>query len=186
MNVQHRIRILSFKPSLITIAALLFSITFAPWAFAKQMVEGPTQVVYKLYRDFAWEAVIDVPDDARQIVGAAVADQPLHVLENYFDHKLSALLVADSECTKKANGEICNLDFDPIFGSQDNAASDLTIDATSSGDVDVRYVYPSTGKKVELLFKVVRTSVGYRIRDIVYMSNGGKSLTDILQSRDRK
>jgi hypothetical protein len=67
---------------------------------------------------------------------------------------LIALLLKEKECVSKNKGELCKLDFDPIFGSQDTGVSDMTIRQNGENIVDVEYVYPSNRKKIQLKYKL--------------------------------
>ena len=147
---------------------------------AETIKTDPTNVVYKLYKDFAWEAVIAEPENARSVFGGSVAEQPKNILEKYFDSNLSILLFNDAECTNKG-GEVCKLDFDPIFASQDTAAHSLTVRALGSNIVAVEFLYPSNNTKVRLEYKLTETAKGWRISDIVYKSKNNASLINILK-----
>jgi hypothetical protein len=86
--------------------------------------EPPDGVVRRLYRDFAWEAVFSDNDADRKWVG--LLQQPRRVLQRYFTPKLAGLLVNDARCARKS-GEICRIDFLPIWASQDPGATDLVV-----------------------------------------------------------
>lgn len=145
------------------ILALVFAGTSATYA-APTAKSDPVQVVAQLYRDFAWEAIVHSPDWD----GHALLDQPRAVLEQYFDSNLTTLILRDRECVAKTR-EICQLDFSPIWASQDPGASELNIAAGPSPDVvNVRFRYPGDGTKIELFYRLVETDAGWRIADIRY------------------
>jgi hypothetical protein len=155
------------------VLALIFSGASATYA-APAAESGPVQVVAQLYRDFAWEAVVHSPDWD----GRALLDQPRAVLERYFDSNLATLILRDRECVAQT-GEICQLDFSPIWASQDPGASELNVAAGPSPDVvNVRFRYPGDGKKIELSYRMVKTRAGWRIADI--HNNGDWALLSIL------
>jgi hypothetical protein len=138
---------------------------------------GAIQVVAQLYRDFAWEAIIDEP----KWVGHDLLDQPRLVLERYFDHNLATLILQDRQCATQTQ-EICRLDFSPIWASQDPGASETKIIAGATPDiVSVKFRYPSDGTKIELSYRMVKTNVGWRIADIRYSS--GSTLLSILSAK---
>src|SRR6266568_914145 len=87
---------------------------------------SPEGIVFKLYRDYAWEAVMAAGYDG-------LMQQPPQILMQYFDDNLSALILRDRKCSEK--GEICRLDFVPIWTSQDPAAVDLTVEETEKKDI---------------------------------------------------
>ncbi len=139
-----------------------------------QAQEGGVAVVAQLYRDFAWEVVVAEP----MWHGHYLLEQPRAVLERYLDSSLTTLLLADRRCVSEGEG-ICNLDFDPIWNSQDPGATDLAVTATSDPTrVSVRFRQAPQGNRVALLYLVVRTQAGWRIRDIRYPN--GTSLVQIL------
>ncbi len=120
-------------------------------------------VVARLYRDFAWEAVVIEP------YAPGLAQQPAPVLQRYFDDVMVERFVADRECVHKSGG-ICGLDHAPLWASQDPAAYDLRVKPTAeAGVVDVAYESPAPNAKapVRLRYELVRTARGWRIADIV-------------------
>ncbi len=115
-------------------------------------------IVFKLYKDYAWEAVMAAGYDG-------LMQQPPQILKQYFDINLTALILRDRKCSDK--GEICRLDFVPVWASQDPAAVDLTVEKTKSKDIiKVKFRYPSNNEKIELKYRVTRTPKGWRISDI--------------------
>lgn len=129
------------------------------------------QIVLRLYRDFAWEAVLSQP-------GVPMfADQPKAILRRYLTNRLASALAIDSIC-KARQHEICHLDFMPLWASQDPTARDLAISQISRDEVRVEYTPTASQSKIVLLFRVEQTEVGWRVADIVYPS--GRSLTKIL------
>lgn len=134
------------------------------------------QVVAQLYRDFAWEAVVEQP----QWRGHELLNQPRTVLARYFDSNLVALIRRDRRCVART-GEICKLDFAPIWASQDPGASELAVTAGDKPEiVNVSFRYPSNGSRLELTYRLVKTQAGWRIADIRYESDS--SLVSILSS----
>lgn len=128
-----------------------------------QRAPGAVSIVAQLYRDFAWEAVVEEP----HWHGHELVDQPRAVLLRYFDERLTNLLLADRACNARTHG-ICKLDFLFMWDSQDPAATELKVLPTSdSGVVRVTFRYPNGGKSVYLKYKLVRTASGWRIDDIV-------------------
>ena len=110
-------------------------------------------VVAQLYRDFAWEAVIDDPEWK----GHSLLDQSRQTLERYFDQNVARLIFSDRECAAKTQ-EICKLDFSPIWASQDPGATEMKIVAGAAPDiVTVRFRYPGDG---DLLPNLVRSQCG--------------------------
>ena len=75
-------------------------------------------------------------------------------------------------CTRKHPGELCHLEFDPLFGSQDVSATELSIQPVDARVVAVTYTYPSTGQKIKLLYQMQATPAGWRITDVIYVDSG--------------
>lgn len=157
--------------SLFSLAVTLF-ITSAEAAQSLTSANSPETTVLKFYRDFAWEAVMDVPG------WDGLIDQPKNVLGQYFDERLTFLILRDRECAKK-NGQ-CRLDFLPIWASQDPGAGDLKVEKSGEADcVLVTFRYPSTNEKIQLKYRISETPKGWRISDI---KGPDWSLLSILES----
>lgn len=125
-------------------------------------------VVAQLYRDFAWEVVIEEPGTPEK----SLVEQPREVLTKYFDDNLTALLLKDRACVNKT-GELCNLDYSPLWAAQDPAAAQLKVlDASKPGIVIVKFRQPAEKKNVELSYRMTKTKLGWRISDITERSYG--------------
>jgi hypothetical protein len=136
--------------------------------------DDPIQIVRQLYQTFAWEAIL-APSE---LDNATFIDQPRNILEKYLDSNLAYLIIKDRNCSKTEKG-ICNLDFCPLWASQDPAARDLEISNDKTiGAVKVSFIYPGNNQKINIQYKLVKTTKGWQITDIVY--EDGSSLLDIL------
>jgi hypothetical protein len=159
---------------------IIFAFIFFHASVSYAEPEGESEavkIVAQLYRDFAWEAVIDDPVWR----GHALLDQSLPVLERYFDHTLATLIVQDRKCASRSH-EICKLDFSPIWDSQDPGASQMKIVIGSASDiVNVVFRYPGAAQKIELSYKMTKTNSGWRVADIRYKS--GLTLISILSAK---
>jgi len=137
----------------------------------------PEDVVAWLYRDYAFDAIM-----SEYWKDASLIQQPENILRLYFTNELTSLILKDRQCVERTH-EICNLDFDPIFASQDPGAADLKISPLdSSGVVHVQFTYPSNGEKINLSYAVVKTKSGWRIKDIIYKE--GRSLGKLLRGQE--
>jgi len=133
-------------------------------SLAAQRADSSSAVatVAQLYRDFAWEAVVEEPEWR----GHDLLDQPRAILLRYFDEHLTDLLLADRACEKRAH-EHCGLGFLPIWASQDPAAAELKVLPTQdSSVVVVTFRYPSNGDSVKLTYQLFHTRSGWRIHNI--------------------
>ncbi|MCL2873062.1 MAG: hypothetical protein FWF41_08840 [Betaproteobacteria bacterium] len=159
------------------LSTMVFSIMAAPLsvpALAEEKLSPSVELVTRLYREFAWETVIDEPLNS----APGFADQPAPVLAKYLDKELVSLLIADRLCASK--GEVCNLDFLPLWEAQDIGATDLKIQATVDPKIVVVH-FRYGNKQTELRFKMSQTADGLRIHDIQYKK--GPSLRQILERK---
>ena len=136
---------------------------------------GPVAIVYNLYHDFAWEAVISEPENK------GLLDQSRSTLERYFDSRLANLILKDRECEARTK-EICKLDFMPLWDSQDPGASDMKITSGKGNTVNVEFLYPGDSSKIKIIYQATKVSGHWRISDIRYKS--GHSLLSILESKE--
>jgi hypothetical protein len=136
----------------------------------------PDRVVSALYHDYAWEVVLSASKYTELV------DQPQNELEKYFSPALVQLLLKDRSCKEKT-GDVCGLDFDPIYASQDRASVyELEIKGTGSkNEVKVQFKISRLTPSIELSFKMAKTHKGWRIDDIDY-GKGRSSLRAVLHS----
>lgn len=167
------LRVLIGAATLLLLEALPCSVS------ARVREDDGIAIVYRIYKDFSWQAVLEYSDSLESILGKPLPKQPRSVLNKYFDDTLSSLLINDAECVVR-RGEICALDFDPIFASQDSAAYDLVITKTGINTIRVQFNYPSSSKGVTLEYIIIKTDKGWRISDIVYREFGDLTLKGIL------
>jgi hypothetical protein len=131
-------------------------------------------LVTDLYREFAWEAVL-APGNDHEL---SFVEQPRNALQRYLSPVLARRLDADRTCVR-ATGDICQINFAPLWYSQDPVAYDLRVQATDDPDlVRVQFERPGSNTPVVLHFELVRTGLGLRIDDIRYPD--GMTLRDIL------
>jgi hypothetical protein len=143
-------------------------------------LDAKKAIVYQLYKDFGWSALFNDSDAAKYYLGKTIEEQSQDVLSKYFSPELVTLFLQEASCNATRKGELCNLEFDPIFASQDPAASELTISSVENDDVTVQFIYPSNGMRVILLYKIAKFKEGWRINDIVYPGSSVSSLKAIL------
>lgn len=156
----------------ITLIALV--LVSAPLAAAER--SAAVQVVEQLYRQFAWEAVISMPDPGQP----GLIDQPESVLGQFFVPELAGLILNDREEVAQS-GEVGRIDFLPLWASQDPSASDLRVGAGPKPDtVTVSFQTVGAESRTELVFVVEETPAGVRIADIEYPS--GSSFAALLKA----
>jgi hypothetical protein len=127
----------------------------------RRPISGPVATVAQLYRDFAWEAVVEEPS----LDDYGLLNQPRSVLQRYFDDRLTDLWLADRACEAKSH-EICRIDFLPIWSSQDPTASGLKIAQSADSNVVGVTFHTYQDRTVKLTYYLIRTPRGWRIDDI--------------------
>ncbi|WP_139382609.1 CHAP domain-containing protein [Luteibacter sp. 22Crub2.1] len=181
---QHREKVRMTKPTRFWMLMLLFGAgsMSSDDVFAVERKSGPgaVQAVAHLYRDHAWEAMASSSGPTDTSFGPPIAQAPRRVLEQYFEKHLVDLLELDSRCVDKHKGDVCNLDFNILFSSQDPAATDLTVEATGTNHVMVSFTYPSNSEKIRIEYLTVETPYGWRIKDIIFHNRNDSSLATIL------
>lgn len=98
--------------------------------------------------------------------------------QKFFDQKLAALIWKD--LTETPEGELGNLDFDPLYSAQDMKIRNLRVGASSiKGDTaTVPVTFMNYDQHVRIDFRLVNTKAGWKISNILY--GGGSDLVQIL------
>jgi hypothetical protein len=160
------------RASTITIVALAGNL-------GAQKTNPAVDRVAQLYRDFAWEAVVETPDWH----GHDLLDQPRAVLSRYFDDALVRLWLADRACGIRTH-EICRMNFLPIWDSQDPSGTFVNIAATADRMVvRVELRHPAYTEPRYLNYRLVETSAGWRVHDISREGGDGWSLVRLLSGK---
>jgi hypothetical protein len=157
-----------------SLAVALVLLLLASGSFATT----PTQLklVTGLYRDFAFEAVLEEPSAG----GVAFVDQPKQVLLRYLTPTLADLLIRDRKCSAISQ-RVCKLDFSPLWASQDPIGAGVQISIGVIPDtVKANLRYPSGSR--QLTYHLVKIGAVWRIRDISY-SGQTSSLAELLVSQ---
>ena len=160
------------------IAIALTVLALAPAASAQPAPAGSAlAAVVKLYQDFAAEAVIDsVEFQPADLFGRSKA-----AMARYLDDELVALVIADRACSDKKQ-EVCNLDFAPIWDSQDMIGVTVRIAPGKTSDrVLVELKFPPKGEVRKLTYVMKKSPAGWRVADIEY--DGHESLVTMLKAK---
>jgi hypothetical protein len=96
-------------------------------------------------------------------------------LDKYFDKQLSSLIARDNLC-KQRTQEICKLDFDPIYASQDPEIKNITY-VVDKDYVDVYLFYVGIKKPIKVIYSFNKET--NKINNILYQD--GTSLQNILK-----
>jgi hypothetical protein len=137
----------------------------------KQKLEGPVisfpeTVVKELYKVH------------RNGYGHLFEKQGRKQQQRFFDQKLAALIWKDLMETPE--GEVGNLDFDPLFSAQEMQIRNFHIGvAAVKGDsATVPVTFLNFNQKVRIEFRLVNTKEGWKVSNILY--GGGSDLVKIL------
>ena len=98
--------------------------------------------------------------------------------QKFFDQKLAALIWRDISETPE--GELGNLDFDPLFSAQDMRIKNFRVGAadTNGSTATVPVTFMNYDQKVRIEFHLVNTKAGWKVSNIDY--GGGSDLVQIL------
>jgi hypothetical protein len=91
-----------------------------------------------------------------------------NILSQIFTSELANLLLREDECRERTR-EICNLEFDPIFATQDfdGNPKDLVVVKMSSGPSIYAVTFTDISRKT-LIYEFIETPDGWRISNIIY------------------
>src|SRR5215208_3203461 len=98
--------------------------------------------------------------------------------QQFFDQKLAALIWKD--LTETPEGELGNIDFDPLFSAQEMQIRNFRVGAAVvKGDTaTVPVTFRNYDQKVKIDFRLVNTKAGWKISNILY--GEGSDLLKIL------
>lgn len=131
-------------------------------------------LVSRVYERYAWVAVFSVKAPAGAV---PLAQARYKELQEIFVPDLARAVLNDAQCAAKRR-EICTLDFDLLFDSQDPSASDLVVQPGSS-DTEVRACFnDATGVQRCLIFRGATVGGSVKVADIVYSKD--RSLRQLL------
>lgn len=103
-------------------------------------------------------------------------------LSTYFSGDLVRLLSAARDCRVRTK-EMCRLDFDPIYSSQDpSILYDLKVTRRTDAQVRAEFKNVVARPPIRLDFKMVLTLDGWRIDDVRY--ENGHTLRAILEGEE--
>lgn len=92
--------------------------------------------------------------------------------QKFFDKQLADLIWKD--LTETPEGDVGNLDFDPLFNAQDTKITNFRIGApTINGDrATVLVTFNNFAKPNKLTFRMHKTDAGWKVENIFYHGNG--------------
>ena len=101
-------------------------------------------------------------------------------ISKYADARLTALFIKDCECTRRTQ-EICNLGSDPFYDAQDFDGSDPNPRIRQVAANAYEVTFSNFGDQ-KLIYKLKKTSDGWRVSDIESPSNK-TSLVKLLSTK---
>lgn len=120
-------------------------------------------LVAQLYKAYDWETKSEQSSNRRTLI-----EESREVLAQYFDNKLTGLMLKDRACVNKTE-EVCNLDFSPIWASQDpSVPKKLNILGTNDPEIVLVELRYQGQQPLKLTYHVTQTKAGLRISDIEY------------------
>lgn len=110
--------------------------------------------------------------------GPIFGKQGRQYLDRYFDRRLAGLIWKN--VTGTPPGDAGNLDFDPLYDTQDPVITAFQIGEPriELDKATVPVSFRNAGRKTKILFQLISTSAGWRIQDLIYGS--GQTLVKIL------
>lgn len=92
--------------------------------------------------------------------------------QRFFDKQLADLIWKD--LTQTPEGDVGNLDFDPLFNAQDTKITNFRVGAPAvNGDrANVLVTFNNFGQPNKLTFRMHKTSEGWKVENIFYHGNG--------------
>ena len=147
---------------------------FSALVSAAETVSPQVMTVTNLYREFAFEAVLE------ESTATGFAGTDKKGLLRHLTPELTDLLLNDSHCTATTR-EICRLEFAPLWDSQDPTGATANIQAGTAPDTVL--VRVRQGKKItKISYHLIQTNAGWKIQDISY-GKGRDSLKKLLSRK---
>ena len=120
------------------------------------VISFPETVVKELYRVH------------RNGYGHVFEKQGRKLQQKFFDQKLAALIWKD--LTETPEGEVGNIDFDPLYNAQDTQIKNFRVGAgvVKGLTATVPVTFMNYDQKVKITFQLVKTGTGWKISNILY------------------
>jgi len=92
--------------------------------------------------------------------------------QKFFDKQLADLIWKD--LTQTPEGDVGNLDFDPLFNAQDTKITNFRVGAPAlNGErANVLVTFNNFGQPNKLTFRMHKTDAGWKVENIFYHGNG--------------
>ena len=124
-----------------------------------QRANSPDGVLRELYR---------VHNDGR---GGVFEARGKKYIYKYFDQKLADLIWKN--ITETPEGEVGNLDFDPLYNAQDTQITNFVVGkpVVKGAEATVLVTFRNFGQRTSIKFEMVNVQGAWRIRDVIYGDN---------------
>ncbi|WP_395010228.1 hypothetical protein [Undibacterium sp.] len=142
----------------------------------RENVSSLERLVTSIYKEYAWTILFGV--EPRLDAAIPLSQEGIGKLRKVFTDDLAIAISKDAQCANKTR-EICLLDFDILFDSQDSDARDLSIRSVTEHTVEVCFLDQADLRRC-FEFVGVKEKKGERIREIRY-DKIGRSLRAILK-----
>ena len=98
--------------------------------------------------------------------------------QKFFDAKLAALIWKN--LTGTPEGEVGNIDFDPLYNAQDTQIKNFRVGASTikGNTATVPVTFTNFDQRVRIEFRLVNTRQGWKVSNILY--GGGMDFVEIL------
>lgn len=137
----------------------------------------PVALVQSVYDAYAWEPVADESSAQRE----TLFSEPEPVLDRYFDDSFKAAILKDRACVERTK-EICNLDFLPIWQTQDpTGIKNVQVVAGKEPNSVIARFIGFFEEPMEVRYSMTQTARGWRISDMHFAE--GDSIKTILSQQ---
>jgi len=95
-------------------------------------------------------------------------------MERYFTPELIGLFLKDADCVKRTH-EVCGLEGDPIYDSQDSGDEEIPVTIAPHSPLphpSFEVTFVDLGRKETLIYELLKTKKGWRVSNIVYPDGG--------------
>lgn len=151
---------LRFPLPLLLIASACFGCAAVTRAQTGAAAGTPDAVVRELYRVH------------RNGYGHVFEKEGRKYQQKFFDKQLADLIWKD--LTQTPEGDVGNLDFDPLFNAQDTKITNFRVGAPAlNGErANVLVTFNNFGQPNKLTFRMHKTDAGWKVENIFYHGNG--------------
>jgi hypothetical protein len=139
----------------IVLVALLLSPRVAP------AQTRAADAIRQLYASYAWET-----NDQQATKRTPLFAETPAIMGRYLEGSLIRAVLKDRACEEQVQG-ICNLDFEPMWDSQDPGGATVEVQATQDPTVvRARILYPSSHETRVITYRMRKVAGEWRVADM--------------------